>query len=219
MYTKHKWKTDKYFNFGYIRYLPLDYDPSKKYPLVFFLHGAGERGDDIERAATYGYMKCVREQGREYPFVLVAPQCPDGKYWGCYTESLIAFLEEMIATLSIDESRVYLTGHSMGGTGTWMLAMACPEKFAAIAPVCGTGISWFGEMLTNIPIYVYHGDCDPIVPIQESVNMVSAVNRLGGDAKLQICYGRGHDTCVEAYENDELLNWFLAIKKEDKDEL
>lgn len=214
MYTKHKWNSDKHFNFGYIQYLPPNFDPSRKYPLIFFLHGAGERGDDLERTAVHGYMKCVREQGREYPFILIAPQCPQGKYWGCYTESLIAFLEEMIATLPVDESRVYLTGYSMGGTGTWMLAMACPEKFAAIAPVCGSGIYWFGEVLTDIPIYAYHGDCDAVVPVNESVNMVSVVNRLGGNAKLKICYGRGHNTWEDAYENDELLNWLLKIKKD-----
>ena len=113
----------------------------------------------------------------------------------------------------VDKSRVYLTGLSMGGTGTWMLAMACPEKFAAIAPVCGSGIYWNPSPLKKIPIYAVHGDCDPIVPIDESIHMVSAVNRVGGNAEIKICYGRGHDTWTEAYSDDELWIWMLKHHK------
>ncbi len=184
MYTKHKWESVDKFNFGYVKYLPKDYDENKKYPLVFFLHGAGERGEDLDFAMRHGYMKYVRENGAEYPFIFIAPQCPHEKYWGCYTESLIVFLDNILETLPIDKSRVYLTGLSVGGTGTWMLAMACPEKFAAIAPVCGTGIYWNGGVLKDIPIKIYHGDCDTIVPIEESINMLKAVNKAGGSASI-----------------------------------
>ena len=177
MYTKHKWESDKYFNFNYVKYLPKDYDENKKYPLVFFLHGAGERGDDLDVASRHGYAKHMRESGREYPFIFIAPQCPFDKYWGCYTESLIAFLDYICEELSVDCDRIYLTGLSMGGTGTWMLAMAAPEKFAAIAPVCGSGICWYGESLKNIPVMVYHGVQDSIVPISESMTMLNAIEK------------------------------------------
>ena len=213
MYTKHKWESDKYFNFGYVKYLPKDLDSSKKYPLVIFLHGAGERGDDLDLAMRHGYMKYVREEGREYPFIFVAPQCPNGKYWGCYTESLLAFIDEMIETLPVDEGRVYLTGLSMGGTGTWMTAMAAPDKFAAIAPICGSGIVWNGGAIKNIPIFVYHGDCDEIVPITESIGMLRAVNKNGGKAQLKICYGVGHNAWDHAYTDDALLEWLLSQHK------
>ena len=216
MYTKHTWQSDKHYNFNYVKYLPKDYDPQKKYPLVFFLHGAGERGDDLDVAMRHGYMKHVREQGREYPFLFIAPQCPLDKYWGCYTESLIAFLEELIAELPVDEDRVYLTGLSMGGTGAWMLAMACPEKFAALAPVCGTGICWFAGKLKDIPIYVYHGDCDATVPISESINMISRVNANGGNAKIKICYGVKHNSWEAAYGDDELWKWMLEQRRVEK---
>ena len=159
MYTKHTWKSDIHFNFNYVRYLPADYDENKKYPLVVFLHGAGERGNDLDLASTHGFMKHVRESGKEYPFIFVAPQCPAGKYWGCYTESLLAFLDYVSEALPVDRERVYLTGLSMGGTGTFMLAMADPDRFAAIAPVCGSGIFWYAEALVNIPVMIYHGDC------------------------------------------------------------
>ena len=213
MYTKNKWYSDKHFNFQYVEYLPADYDEANTYPLVFFLHGAGERGEDPDVAMRHGYMKHVREQGTEYPFIFIAPQCPMDKYWGCYTESLIAFLEDMIATHAVDEDRVYLTGLSMGGTGTWMLAMACPEKFAAIAPICGTGICWYGEALKDVPVYAYHGDADAIVPVAESVNMVARVNAGGGNAQVKICYGVGHDAWEEAYKGDELWKWMLAHRR------
>jgi len=214
MYTKHTWNSENHHNFSYVKYLPKDFDETKEYPLVIFLHGAGERGDDLDIAMRYGYMKHVRESGREYPFIFVAPQCPYEKYWGCFTESLIAFVDDMIASLPVDKKRVYLTGLSMGGTGTWMLAMACPEKFAAIAPICGSGIYWNAIAVKDLPIMMYHGDCDAIVPVMESVNMLTAVNKLGGNAKLEICNGVAHNAWDYAYEGDTLYNWLLSHKKD-----
>ena len=210
MYTKHKWESDRYFNFGYVKYLPKDYDETKKYPLVFFLHGAGERGDDLDAASRHGYMKHVRESNAEYPFIFIAPQCPAGKFWGCYTESLLAFLDYICETLPIDKERVYLTGLSMGGTGTWMLAMAASERFAAIAPVCGSGIFWYGEALAKTPIFIYHGDCDKIVPVQNSIEMLTSVNRHGGNAQIKILYGVEHNAWDVAYSGDELYSWLLS---------
>jgi len=213
MYTKHKWESDRYFNFSYVKYLPEDYDETKKYPLVFFLHGAGERGDDLDIAMRHGYMKHVREDGAKYPFIFIGPQCPDDKYWGCYTESLIAFLDYICEELPVDKDRIYLTGLSMGGTGTWMLAMADPDRFAAIAPICGSGIYWHGGILKDVPIFMYHGDCDDIVPVTESTNMLRSVNRHGGKAQLKILYGVEHGAWIEAYSGNELVEWFLSHKK------
>ncbi len=213
MYTKHQWKTDRHFPFRYVQYLPPDYDETKTYPLVFFLHGAGERGDDLDVACRHGYMKYVRENGREYPFILIAPQCPDEKYWGCYTESMLAFLDHLCETLPIDKDRICLTGLSMGGTGTYMLAMADPDRFACAVPVCGSGIYWYGGALRNIPIRMYHGDCDDIVPISESVNMLTSIHRRGGHAELTICYGVGHNAWDVAYTDEALLSWMLAQRR------
>lgn len=212
-YTKHKWQSDRHFNFGYVQYLPKDYDEEKKYPLVFFLHGAGERGDDLDLAVKHGYMKHVREEGREYPFILIAPQCPQDKYWGCYTESLLAFLDHICDKLPVDRDRICLTGLSMGGTGTWMLGMAAPERFACMVPVCGSGICWNVKNLLQMPIYMYHGDCDEGVPITESTTMLKAINKRGGNAQLKICYGVGHNVWNQAYSDEELLEWILAQKK------
>ena len=213
MYTKHKWQSDVHFNFSYALNLPKNYDEKKKYPLVLFLHGAGERGDDLDLACRHGFMKHVRESDKDYPFICVAPQCPYEKYWACYTESLLAFLDYLCETLPVDLDRVYLTGLSMGGTGTWMLTMAAPERFAAVAPICGSGIYWYGKQFEKIPVMVYHGDCDDIVPVSNSVEMVSSVNRNGGHAEIKICYGLGHNAWDVAYAGDELANWLLSHKK------
>ena len=214
MYTKHKWESDRYFNFGYIKYLPKDYDENKKYPLVFYLHGAGERGDDLDLASGNGYMKYVRENNTQYPFIFIAPQCPAEKFWSCYTESLVAFIDYICTELPIDETRIYLTGISMGGTGTWELAMAIPERFAAIAPVCARRYCWAGcRTITHLPIKMYHGDIDDIVPVTDSIKMLEAINKNGGKAELEICYGYAHNSWDVAYAGDDLVNWLLSHKK------
>lgn len=215
MYTKHQWETENHFPFRYLKYLPKDFDETKKYPLVFFLHGAGEWGENLDDVAKHGYLKRIREQGDDFPFIIIAPQCPAWKYWACYTESLLAFLDEICKTLPVNLSRVYLTGLSMGGTGTWMLAMAAPERFAAIAPICGTGIYWFTEPLKNMPIKIYHGDCDETVPLSESISMINSVNKRGGHAEIEICYGLGHNAWDVAYEGDDLMNWLMQYRKEE----
>ena len=215
MYVQKQWQTDTHHPFYYIEYLPKDFDPNEKYPLVMFLHGAGERVQDPHQAMFHGYMKYVREQGKEYPFIFIAPQCVGNAYWGSYTESLSAFLDYILETYAVDRKRVYLTGLSMGGTGTWMFAMARPNTFAAIMPVCGSGIYWNVANLLKTPIYMVHGDCDTCVPISNSVEMLTSINSRGGNAKLKICYGVGHDAWNYAYTDDDLLDWMLSQRLED----
>ena len=210
MYVQKQWQTDSHHPFYYVEYLPKDYEPAKEYPLVLFLHGAGERVQDPHQAMFHGYMKYVREQGKEYPFIFIAPQCIGNAYWGSYTESLSAFLDYVLETYAVDRRRVYLTGLSMGGTGTWMFAMARPNTFAAIMPVCGSGIYWNVANLLKTPIYMVHGDCDTCVPISDSVEMLTSINSRGGNAKLKICYGVGHDAWNYAYTDDSLLEWMLS---------
>ena len=138
MYTKQSYSSEHYQSFGYIQYLPKNFDENKKYPLVLFLHGAGERGDDLDLLAKHGYMKYHVEDGREYPFIFMSPQCPEDRYWGNYVESLHKFLDYICDILPVDQKSIYLTGISMGGTGTYLMAQAEPSRFAAIAPVCGS---------------------------------------------------------------------------------
>src|SRR5262245_46633890 len=126
---------------NYWLYLPPDYESRDKWPLVMFLHGRGERSDDLDLVKLHGLPKNIVE-GQHFPFVIVAPQCPITSYWSEQTEALNALIDHIIASYLIDINRVYLTGLSMGGTGTWFLAGRFPEKFAAIAPICGSGLKW-----------------------------------------------------------------------------
>ena len=212
MYRKAYFANPLGQSFHYLIYLPPEYDPKTEYPLLVFLHGAGERGpadgSRLDDTARHGFF-CYAREGKEYPFLMVAPQCPGNNYWACYTESLNRFLDEILRLYRIDKTRIYLTGLSMGGTGTWMWGIADPERFAAIAPVCGTGVYWFGEKLAGKPVWAFHGDRDDICLPEESINMVRSVNRFGNSARLTMYPGVGHDAWEYAYQGDELVNWFL----------
>ena len=112
----------------------------------------------------------------------------------------------------MDTSRIYLTGLSMGGTGTWLWSLSNPDRFAAVAPVCGTGVCWFGMALKNTPVWAFHGDQDDIVPVDESVKMIANIVKNGGNAKLTLLHGVYHDAWTHAYKDRTLLDWFLAHK-------
>ena len=204
-------------DFLYLQYTPQTNDNNPK-PLVVYLHGAGERNDitnnDMSIMKTMGLLNQINNE-KTFPFYLVAPQCPLNKHWGCFIESLNSFLDYIIENNNIDTKRIYLTGYSMGGTGTWTWSISNPERFAAIIPVCGTGIYWYGEQLINMPTWVFHGDCDDIVPAYESLNMVNSINKRGGKAKITILQNVAHNAWDYSY-SDEVLNWLLSCKKREE---
>src|SRR5918997_4292244 len=193
---------------NYLLYLPKQYDEdkSKRWPLILFLHGAGERGSDLNKVKSLGPPKLVAE-GKEMPFIIVSPQVPERSTWE--PEALDALLREIIGQYAVDEDRIYLTGVSMGGAGTWRLASAHPERFAAIAPICGWGDSGMAQRIGNIPTWVFHGARDDIVPVQASQEMVDALKQVGNEARFTIYPDAGHDSWTETYNNPALLEWFL----------
>ncbi len=204
---------EKTVELQYAVYTPEDYNKEKKFPLVIFLHGAGERGTDPSLLWKHGLLRNVLN-GKKYPFIIVAPQVPStDKYWANYNESLNIFLDGIIEKYNVDTSRIYLTGLSMGGTGTWHWLLANPERFAAAAPICGTGVYWNAYRAANTPLWVFHGDKDNIVLVSESINMVENIKKCGGNPKLTIFEGVGHNSWELAY-TDELTEWFLQQKKE-----
>ena len=217
MVEKLFWENPKGQSFHYLRYLPRDLKPGEKRPLVIFLHGAGERGpadgSELDRVLRYFWLGRAAG-GEEFPFLMLAPQCPDGKYWGSYIESLNRFLDEALRTLPADAGRVSLTGLSMGGTGTWLWGLSDPERFSAFAPVCGTGVVWYGEQLVRKPVWAFHGDLDEIVPPEESLSMIRSINRRGGNAHLTLFHGVGHDAWVGAYEGSTLMVWLTEKRLE-----
>jgi predicted peptidase len=200
----------------YLLYLPKDYGRTeKKWPLMLFLHGAGERGDNLDLVKKHGPPKLV-ERGKDFPFIIVSPQCPAGVWWPEKLDTLVALLDEITSTYAVDTGRVYLTGLSMGGFGTWSLACRHPERFAAIAPICGGGMWFLADRLKAVPVWAFHGAKDPVVPLELSESMVEAVKRMGGDAKLTVYPEAQHDSWTATYENPKFYEWFLSHRKEGK---
>ncbi len=194
----------------YLLFLPEGYEKSDKdYPLILFLHGAGESGTDVNRVKKHGMAKVV-ETKKDLPFIVVSPQSP-GRGWN--PETLNALLDRIILDYRVDRDRVYLTGLSMGGYGTWALAAAHPERFAAIAPICGGGNPRDAEKLKALPIWVFHGAKDPTVPLARSQEMVDALKQAGSDVKLTVYPDAVHDSWTQTYDNPELFAWFLAHKR------
>lgn len=201
----------------YLLFLPKDYQkhPGKKWPLILFLHGAGERGDDLELVKSHGIAKMVEEEP-DFPFITISPQCPENTRWGEYPRTLKAILDQVMAEFAVDEQRIYLTGLSMGGFGTWSMAMDYPNLFAAIAPICGGGLSEFVAIIKDVPVWAFHGAEDPAVPLEASQRMVDALQVSGGNVRFTVYHGVGHDSWTQTYENPELYEWFLQHSRADR---
>jgi predicted peptidase len=192
----------------YLLYLPKDYDAKDEWPLLVFLHGAGERGDDLELVKKHGPPKLI-ENGKDLPFIVVSPQCPSGQWWTSKPLELTALIDEIVATRKVDESRIYLTGLSMGGFGTWMLAAYTPQRFAAVVPICGGGEVLATRALGHMPTWVFHGAKDPVVPLKRSQDMVDALERVNKQVKFTVYPDALHDSWTETYNNPELYTWLL----------
>ncbi len=195
---------------GYLLYLPEGYGrKGTRWPLVFFLHGAGERGTDVELVKKHGPPKLV-EAGKNYPFILVSPQCPGDEYWS--VPVLKALLDRVLEGYNVDRSRIYMTGLSMGGNGTWRMAAAYPDLFAAIAPICGWGDTALVSALKDVPVWAFHGKKDPVIAFERGENMVKSLKSAGGNVRFTAYPEAGHDSWTETYENPELYEWLLAQK-------
>jgi predicted peptidase len=194
----------------YLLSLPADYETSKqKWPLVLFLHGSGESGTNLDKVKAHGPPKLVEANG-PFPFILVSPQS-SGRGWNA--DVLNALLDSIINEYRVDQDRVYLTGLSMGGYGTWALAAAHPEKFAAIAPICGGGNVADAAKLAKLPIWVFHGGKDPTVPLRRSEEMVDALKAVGGNPKFTVYPEALHDSWTVTYNNPEFWKWLQSQKR------
>ena len=213
-------KTRK-FTARFLLYLPEGYQDKKetKWPLMLFLHGAGERGDDLNRLKVHGPPKLV-EKGQKFPFIIISPQCPKNQRWD--DAMLAALLDHACMEYRVDTSRLYLTGLSMGGYGSWSLGMALCDRLAAIAPICGGGsfIDVYnasgakGKALRSLGVWAFHGAKDTVVPLSESEKMVEALKKFGHPApKLTIYPAARHDSWTKTYDNPELYQWFLKYQR------
>ncbi len=199
---------------NYLVYLPQEYDQQESWPLVLFLHGAGERGDNLDLVKRHGPPKLI-EAGQHFPFLVVSPQCPKNRWWESY--ELVALLDEVVEKYNVDEDRVYLTGLSMGGFGSWSLAAYRPERFAAVAPICGGGEPFLTRFLRDLPVWVFHGAKDFVIPIDRSQEMVDALKKRKGNVKFTIYPDAGHDAWTETYDNPEFFEWMLEQKRGSND--
>ncbi|MBQ7119356.1 MAG: prolyl oligopeptidase family serine peptidase [Oscillospiraceae bacterium] len=184
----------------------------KKRPLIIQLHGAGERGsggEDLEIVETYGFSEVIRDIEKD--LVVVMPQCPEDTFWAARVESIIRFAEQIIKEYNIDEDRVYLTGLSMGGYGTWFTAMARPDMFAAIAPVCGGGMAWNANVL-KMPVWAFHGADDITVSPTQTDEMIAKLREFNEDVKYTRPCGVGHNISETSYDA-ELLEWLLEKRR------
>lgn len=207
------------FHANYSLFLPKDYKDrgSKRWPLILFLHGSGERGTNIWRTAIHGPTKFI-EKHPDFPFILVTPQCPEGHKWN--DEILLGILDSVIATHKVDTNKIFLTGLSMGGYGTWSLATTHPERFTAVAPICG-GEGNIGIVLSmmdkikasalkKLPVWAFHGGRDNVVALEESQRMVELFKKIGNkNVSLTVYPEATHNSWTETYNNPALYEWFL----------
>jgi predicted peptidase len=213
MQTSKRFKSTltKTIDFPYLLHLPKNYRKKDLYPLIVFLHGAGERGDDTKLLKVG--LPNLLETAKEYSFMLVAPQCPIDSWWTRELEELAIFLKDFLGRYNIDKKRVYLTGLSMGGDGTWRLAALQSKLLAAIVPICGVDKANSASKLKDIPSWAFHGANDDIVPVKESRKVVNAIKALGGNAKLTVYPDADHNAWDQAYKTKELYEWLFAQRK------
>ncbi len=198
---------------GYLLSLPDGYqnDTAKKWPLLFFLHGSGECGTDIDKVKVNGPPKLVAA-GKHFPFIIVSPQAQDPDI-GWVPEDLHRLLVHIKQTYRVDDTRIYLTGLSMGGFGTWALAIKHPEEFAGMIPICGGGDSSEAWRLRHIPIWCFHGALDNVVPVARDEQMVTAAKRFNPYVKFTVYPDANHNSWERTYNNDSVYDWLLSQTK------
>ncbi len=197
---------------NYVVYHPEEY---RDLPLLVYLHGAGERGKNVEHLTRHGVARLLAE-GREYNAIVLTPQCPAEYVWDNVVKELKAIIDKVVDEYEVKPDRICITGSSMGGFGTWMMGLTYPNFFSAIGPVAGGGMSWRAAKLVSTPVYALHGDQDGVVPERCSLLMVEALKSLGYTVRYQSLKGFDHnDGIYEAYANTDLVEWLLAQRRTD----
>ena len=202
----------------YVVFVPKSYDGAKEYPTILFLHGAGETKTEktgTKMPVEVGIGPAIKKREKDFPFIVVIPQA-EGFGWGAdgkNAKRALAMLDEVQKAYKTDPKRQYLSGLSMGGMGTWSIAMAHPERFAAIAPICGRGDTKTAEKIKDLPCWCFHGDADTAVKVEGSRDMIAAIKKAGGSPKYTEYPKVGHNSWDAAYGTDELYTWLLEQKK------
>jgi predicted peptidase len=216
----------------YAVFVPKDYSADKPWPLIVFLHGAGERGDDGVAQTQAGIGPAIVKNPERFPAIVLLPQCPKETEWSSQIDALEAQMEATRGEYNIDPKRIYLTGLSMGGYGTWLWGAVKTDTFAALMPICGggdpadiqallkvTGSNPYGShasrvrALAKVPIWAFHGGSDSVVPPERSRTMVEAVKAAGGNIVYTEFEGVDHNSWDPAYQSEDTIVWLLKQKK------
>ena len=196
---------------NYFSYLPKTAKPGEGWPLLVFLHGAGERGTNLDAIRKHGPPKLVGTHPALESFFMIAPQCPQGRWWD--TIAVKDLIDQTVAKQPVDPKRIYITGISMGGFATWTLLKEHPGFMAAAVPICGGGDPASASKFKSVPVWAFHGDKDEAVPVQRSIDMVDALKKVDGNIKFTVYEGVGHDSWMRTFENPALYAWLLDHKK------
>jgi predicted peptidase len=190
---------------------PPEISVQQRYPLLVFLHGAGERGrDNAQQLLGLPDQMTQPDWRRRFPCFLLAPQCPDASHWSDWMQDLENLIDRLCEDLPVDRRRVYLTGLSMGGFGSWELAARRPELFAAVVPICGGGDPSQARRLKNVPVWAVHGDADRTVPLECSRVMIQALRDAGGQPRYSELPGVGHDSWTQTYrKSNGVIQWLF----------
>ncbi|RKD91245.1 carboxylesterase family protein [Mangrovibacterium diazotrophicum] len=202
----------KKVHYNYLTYLPENYDSTQAnlYPVIIYLHGRSVSGTDLNRVRRYG-LPYFLDHGKKMDFIVVAPQCPWGKRWSS-ENWLDSMMVELNTKYRIDNDRIYLTGMSLGGFGTWELANMYPNRFAAIAPMCGGGNTSWADNIYHIPTWVFHGVQDRLVPVLRSDQMVKALEAHHALVKYDRLTKKGHDLS-RLFDDNEIYSWFAQFTR------
>lgn len=221
-------RTNRDVSSGLLRYRllrPSGYDPAKRYPLVMILHGAAGSGEDNARQFNGGNQVpaaafSAPTNRTRFPCFVFAPQCPRDEAWAALPGQTVGAGHRALTTLfalrrefSIDPDRIYLVGLSMGGHGAWDLASRYPHLFAAVVPICGVGDPSRAALMKNLPIWCFHGEADPLVPVNHAREMIAALKRAGGHPRYSEYPGVGHNSYVKAFADPEFLPWLFAQRR------
>ncbi len=210
---------------------PEKIERGKSYPLVLFLHGGGENGSDNDLHLYIGAEDFAKaENRRKYPCFVVFPQCPLGNSWGVGSskllhgkttapprdalDSALELVDKLTAALPIDKKRIYVTGLCTGGVGTWNALARRPKFFAAAIPICGAGDTDQAAIMKDVPIWAFHGDRDPVVPVEHTRAMIAAIRKAGGHPKMTIYHGAEHNSWSATYGDPKVMAWLFAQKRE-----
>lgn len=225
-----EWKAPNGTALKYRFSAPASVVAGKTYPLVLFLHGAGERGDDNTAQLKHGVLPILKgAESLGDPCFLIAPQCPTDRWWApidhesmdlsaadkpnALLETVLALVDQTMKDEPIDPKRFYVTGISMGGFGTWDLLGRVPEKIAAAMPICGGGDPSLVARFKNVPIWAFHGEADTTVPVKGTRDMIAALEKAGGKPKSTYYPGVSHDSWTQTYANPEVIHWMFAHRR------